>query len=280
MSVPAPSVNNTTNYLVPAGGQTHAIQFTGQFSSVPYYIDWRQFKIDQFPFQPQGVFIDNTAGTTALVITIKPLGWRVVCPAGQQLEAQFPAPNGQTASITGDPANTAIVCFVDFPVLPSAATTQIVGTVNTVITGIGSTVMNANDNPLAAGNTLPYRTQEYVPTAEPHTGAITGAATTYTLTPTTAQQNLRRFRAYLTGDAAMAAAGENTITVTLNGATIFSRKFYLPNAAPAAPQPGITLAEIDADTFGLPAAAGNLVVTLATALSVGQVDIESYFTPQ
>lgn len=280
MSVPAPSVNNTTNYLVPAGGTTHAIQFTGNFSSLPYFIDWRQFKVDQFPFQPQGVFIDNTAGTTPLVITIQPLGWRVVCPAGQQLEAQFPAPNGQTATITGDPANVATVCFVDFPVLPSAATTQVTGTVSTLITGIGTTVMNANDNPMAAGNTLPYRTQEFVPLAEPHAGSIAPAATTYTLTPTTAQQNLRRLRIYLTGDAAMAAAGENTITVTLNGVTIFSRKFYLSNAAPAAPTPGITLAEIDADTYGLPAAAGNLVVTLATTLSVGQVDIESYFTPQ
>ncbi len=111
-----PSQFTTTNFLVPAGGTTHAVGFSGGFSSVPYPIDWRQFKIDAFPFQPQGVYIDNTAGTVPCTITILPINWKVVCAAGALLAQSFPAPNGQTATITGDPANNVNVIFVDYPV--------------------------------------------------------------------------------------------------------------------------------------------------------------------
>lgn len=118
MSINAPIQQSTTNFLVPAGGTTHAVQISGVFSATPYFVDWRQWKVDAFPFQPQGCYIDNTAGTSDLTLTIQPLGWRVVVPAGSQRAASFPAPNGQTATITGDPANSATVVFVDFPVFP------------------------------------------------------------------------------------------------------------------------------------------------------------------
>lgn len=266
------NINTTSNYLVPSGGTTHAVDVEGTWTANPQLLDWRNFKVDAFPFRPQGVFIDNTQGTGDLTIVVYPIGWAVVCPAGQSVEKQFPAPANMTMQVTGN--GFARLVFVDFPVLPSAELSA--ATINAnIVSPLPLPTLPAN---LPGG--VPYRTQEYVPAAEPHTGSITGAAVTYTLTPTMANQNLRRLRVYLTGDAAMAAAGENTITVSLNAVVIFSRKFYLPNAAPAAPAPGVTLGEIDADTFGLPAAAGNLVVTLATALSVGQVDIESYFTPQ
>lgn len=271
----------TTNYMVPSNGQTHAVGYQGTFSASPLLVDWRQFAIDNENFQPQGVFIDNTAGTVALVITVLPINYKVTCPAGLALQAQFPAPNGQTCTITGDPANNASVIFVDFPVLPSGSTTSVLNTVNVNLSSVSAGVRVPTDpNPLAAGNTLPYRDQEYVPQTESHQLAITGAATTVNVVPTLANQNLRKLYIFLTGDAAMAAAGENTLTVTLNAVTIFSRKFYLPNAAPATPMAGVTLCELDGDLIGFPAAAGNITVTLATALSVGQLDINAYFTPQ
>jgi hypothetical protein len=108
---------STVNFLVPAGGTTHAVTFNGTFSSVAQYIDWKQFTVDNFPFTPQGVFINNNAGTVPLVITINPIGWVITCPAGESLQTSFPAPNGQTCTITGDPVNPANVIFVDFPVL-------------------------------------------------------------------------------------------------------------------------------------------------------------------
>lgn len=271
----------TSNYMVPSNGQTHAVVLQGQFSNVPYLMDWRQFAIDNEKIQPQGAFIDNTAGTVPLVITVLPINYPVVCPAGMTLQAQFPAPNGQTMQITGDPANTATIIFVDFPVLPSSTQAQVTNTVNTNIESVNpAVVIRVDPNPMAAGNTLPYRDQEYVPVAEYHALAITGAALTANVVPAIPNQNLRKLRVYVTGDAAMAAAGLNTLTVTLNGAQIFTRKFYLPAAAPATPGLGFTLCDLDADNIGLAAAAGNLTVTIATALSVGQLDVDSYFTPQ
>jgi hypothetical protein len=107
----------TTNFLVPAGGTTHAVGFQGGFTAQPYAIDWRQFKIDAFPFQPQGVYIDNIDGAAAVTITILPINYRIVCAAGVSIARSFPAPNGQTCMITGDPASsTTSVIFVDYPV--------------------------------------------------------------------------------------------------------------------------------------------------------------------
>lgn len=108
---------NTTNFLVPAGGTTHAVGFQGGFTAQPFYIDWRQFTVDAFPFQPQGVYVDNIDGATAVTITVQPIGYRLVVPAGTSAARSFPAPNGQTCTIQGDPAaTTTSVLFVDYPV--------------------------------------------------------------------------------------------------------------------------------------------------------------------
>lgn len=276
MSVTASNapVFNTTNYMVPANGTTHCVQIQGTVTAAPSLLDWRQFTVDNFPFQPQGVYIDNTAGTATLSITVVPLGWTINCPAGQQLATSFPAPNGETMTVVGN--GQVSMAFVDFPVLPSQALASIAGTVNVNIASPNP--LPVLPPPLTGG--VPYRDQEYVPAAEYHAASITGATTTVSIVPTLPSQNLRKLSIYLTGDAAMAAAGENTLTVQLNGNTIFLRKFYLPNAAPAAPIPGYTLCELNADMIGLAAAAGNLTVTLATALSVGELDINAYLTPQ
>ena len=271
----------TSNYMVPSNGQTHAIVLQGQFSAAPYLMDWRQFAIDNEKIQPQGAFIDNSAGTTPLTITVLPINYPVICPAGMTLQAQFPAPNGQTMQITGDPNNTATIIFVDFPVLPSSTQAQVTNTVNTNIESVDpGAIFHTDPNPLAAGNTLPYRTQEYVPVAEYRALSITGAAVSANVVPAIPNQNLRKLRVYITGDASTAAAGLNTLTVTLNGVQVFTRKFYLPNAAPAAPLTGALLCELDADGLGLLAGAGNLTVAIGTALATGQIDVDSYFTPQ
>lgn len=271
----------TTNYMVPSNGQTHAIVFQGQFSSAPLLIDWRQYAIDNELFQPQGVFIDNSAGTTPLVITILPIGYKVTCPAGLQVQAQFPAPNGQTATITGDPANSATVTFVDFPVLPSGTTAAITNTVNVNLQSVsGGVRVPVDPNPLAAGNTLPYRDQEYVPQAEFHYLSLSGATTTVNVTPTTANQNLRKLKISASGDATLAAAGEITLTATLNGSVIFTRTVYLTATTPAGSPMIEVLCDENFDMIGLPAAAGNLTVSITTALATGKIDINAYFTPQ
>jgi hypothetical protein len=271
----------TTNYLVPSNGQTHAIVYSGQFSATPFFIDWRQFAIDVEKFQPQGVFIDNTEGTVPLVINIQPINYNVTCPAGQVIQAQFPAPNGQTCTVVGDPANTASVTFVDFPVLPSATQAQIVNTVNVAVKSFDpAAVVHTDPNPLAAGNTLPYRAQEYVSVAEPHYLTISGATTSVNVVPTVPSQNLRKLQISLTPNATLAAAGLNTVTATLNGVIVFKAQFYLPAAITANPLGNLTLCDLDASALGLAAGAGNLTVAVTTALATGAIDVNAYFTPQ
>jgi hypothetical protein len=124
-----PSFTELHNYLVPAGGACHGVTFQGLFSSTALLVDWRQFSIDNFPFQPQGAFIDNSQGTSPIIITILPLNYSVSMPAGISGQVQFPAPNGQTCTITGN--GQATIVFADFPVMPEKGSTAISGTVTT-----------------------------------------------------------------------------------------------------------------------------------------------------
>lgn len=279
MSV-AQSFFRTTNYLVPSNGQTHAVVFKGQFSATPFLVDWRQFAIDNEKFQPQGAFVDNTAGTVPLVVTIQPINYSFSVPAGLTAQVQFPAPNGQTCTITGDPNNSASVVFVDFPVLPSGLSATITNTPNVNLASIGSVVMNANDNPMAAGNTLPYRVQDYVPTANYQSGSIFGTNVSTTLTPSAANQNLRKLDISVSGSAYNSGSSDILVTVTANGANCYARTITLPAAAPASPAPAFSVCSLSFDAIGIPMGAGNLVVTISHALTAGNMDVNAYFTPQ
>lgn len=275
-----PQEYKTSNYMVPSNGQTHAVLYSGNFAATPFNIDWRQYTLDNALFQPQGVFINNTAGTVPLVITILPINYVITCPAGQVMQAQFPAPNGQGATITGDPNNVVQVIFVDFPVLPSQTQATILGTVNAQITGVsGGVVMRVDPNPLAAGNTLPYRVQEYVEPVSYSSFTIAAGATTANVAGP-ANYNLRKLRVTVSGDAALAVAGQDVLTITLNGITIFTDTFYFPAAAAA----GIAryeLCNLDFD-FVAPGvgAAGTLVATWGTALATGKTTVNAYFGAQ
>src|SRR5690606_35841470 len=107
----------TRNFLVPADGRTNSISTSFVASPNPYIINWDQFSVDHFKFYPQGCFIDNSAGTDELVITITPNNFKIVVGAGQYKTVQYPAPSqNQGASITGDGAVT--IHWVDFPTFP------------------------------------------------------------------------------------------------------------------------------------------------------------------
>lgn len=272
---------STTNYMVPSNGQTHCVAYKGTASATPFLIDWRQFALDAQSFQPQGVFIDNTQGTVPLVLTVNPIGYVITVPAGGSTERQFPAPNGQTMTVTGDPANPVALYFVDFPVLPSGLSASISNTVSTQITGVSNGVVFETDSPaLAAGNSVPYRTQEYTAPGDYKAVTITGAAVTGVLTPTLANENLRKLLLSITGNASLAAAGLLTITATANGVQFFKKAIYLPVAAPVAPAPLALDETINFEVVGIPLAASNITITLSAALATGQLDANAYFTAQ
>jgi hypothetical protein len=134
MDLNGTQVQSTTNYLVPSSGGTHCVPITATFTAVPNVLDWRQFSESSFPFMPQGVFIDNTLNVNPVTISILPIGWNVVCPAGAQLQTPFPAPAAQTAQVTSSGGGgIATLMFVDFPVLPFQTSPTISGTGVTIL---------------------------------------------------------------------------------------------------------------------------------------------------
>lgn len=156
-------VQGTTNYLVPSSGGTHCVPVVGQWGAQPQVLDWRQFSESAFPFIPQGVFIDNTQNANPLTITILPLGWNVVCPAGAQLMTPFPAPLAQTAQVTSSGGGgLASMMFVDFPVLPFLTSAAAAGGTGVTILGQPVTVLPANVASATALSTQPVSNVQLV----------------------------------------------------------------------------------------------------------------------
>jgi hypothetical protein len=265
-------VQETTNYLVPSSGGTHAVQIEGTLSATPVYVDWNNFSQADFPFQPQGVFIDNTDGTGEVTIGIcasvgGPSLWNVYCPAGSQVQSQFPAPNGQVAMITGD--GEANLIFVDFPVLPNAGAVSITGG-SVGISGQPIDVLPAVNN---AGS--PYQVQEIPPLASAPQYA-SGSSGTLTLTPMTTGQYLRKLVLSISANATLASAGVTTVTVSANGTQIFKQSVYVP--ASALDNAG-SLWEVNLDftEVGIAMGTGTLTAVLGTALTAGVLEANGFF---
>jgi hypothetical protein len=259
------SLFSTTNYMVPAGGTTHAVQVQGEFSNVPYVIDWRQYKIDNFPFQPQGVFIDNTNGTTPLNIVVGPLGWKVSCPAGEQIQTQFPAPNGQTCSITGDQNNTAQVIFVDFPVLPSgqgASNAQPVTGDVTVDNTAGNPVPVAIISGGGGGSTPAAFLRTENTNTDSRYGQLGGAVPA-------GFTKLRKFSINFSADISVVTAANLLIELSDDAAlltqTVFSASVYIGNVSAPVPFGGTTI-DFDFGDAGYTFPSGNYFFTLHNEL--------------
>lgn len=260
------TTGNTRNYLVPAGGDTHSVTLKGVFSGTPYFQDWRNFSIDNFPFTPQGVFVDNTAGTSSLTITINPIGYNVVCPAGVSGQFQFPAPAGMSCSITGN--GQATLVFVDFPVLPNA------GLVDAIIAGVSAGV-SIDTVPSVNSAGSPYQVAITNQAGLAYYASIAAGSTTATITPSVQNLNLRKLILSISENATLAAAGTDLITITANGVIVFKQSPYIA----AAIQGGIGGwdAEIDFSDFNVGMGAGDLSITLATALATGLLECNAYF---
>lgn len=270
----------TTNYLIPSSGGTQAVPVIGIFSAQPEVIDWRQYANDiDGPFSPQGVYIDNTAGTGTLTVNVYAGGnasalgtpfWTVTCVAGARTTENFPAPEGQIVSITGN--GQATVIFVNYPVLPEANSVTVQG--GTV--GISGQPIATTPAVNAAG--APYQVQEIpVTSAVQFNNAITGGTTSSgNIAPGAANQYLRKLTLRLTGNVSLAAAGLNAITATLNGTQIWKGSVYIPAAAPNVAEYWREELDFTSGSIGLNYGAGGLVVTVGTALATGSLEINAY----
>lgn len=262
-------ITNVTNYLVPAAGTSHAVKVSGDFTATPYTIQWRQFSIDNFPFQPQGVFIDNTQGSGPLTITIVPMDYNVVCPAGASIQAQFPAPNGQNAVITGD--GTASCIFVDFPVLPTGTEVTLKGTPNVTISGATNQASPVYVAVPINSDGSPYSVSVVKPpamAANVHLASATSASV-----PVPGQGNLVGASLYISANATLAAAGQTPVSVVCNGTTVFTANVYFP----AAPSANGSFIPIDLHGVQFPGGVGTLVLNIGTALNAGSIDLNAYF---
>ncbi|MGH9436409.1 MAG: hypothetical protein ACRD22_00590 [Terriglobia bacterium] len=270
------STQETVNYLVPSSGRTHAVPVYGVFGAVAYQIDWSQFKNDNFPFQPQGVFIDNSQGSGVLTVEILsnglngPVFWQVQCAAGAFKSANFPAPNGQASSITGE--GQATVVFVDFPVLPDAGAVVVTGG----SVGISGQPISTSPAVNAAGT--PYQVQGIpaLATAVFNNSITSAVLTSGNIAPGAANQYLRKLSLRLTGNVSLAGAGLEVITATLNGVQIWKGSVYIPAASANVAEYWKEELDFASDGIGLNFGAGDLVVTVGTALATGSLEINVY----
>src|SRR5580658_4144487 len=174
MDLSGTQVQSTTNYLVPSSGSTHCVPVSGNWGAQPAILDWRQFSESSFPFQPQGVFIDNTQNANPLTIAIEPLGWNINCPAGAQLMTPFPAPATQTAQVTSSGGGGfATIMFVDFPVLPFLSSGIGAGGMTVTIAGQPITTLPASTATAVSQGAQPVSNVELV--TEPGEWTLTSA---------------------------------------------------------------------------------------------------------
>jgi hypothetical protein len=102
-------------------------------------------------------------------------------------------------------------------------------------------------------------------------------ATTNTIGTPPAFSKLKKLLLSLTESAIAAADGEITVTVALNGATVFVDKVYVTTTAGTAM--GVAYSKsIDFDTLAFSTgSAGTLTVDLSAALTGGSLVVNSYF---
>lgn len=250
-----PLATPTQNYLMPSNGVTHAVSFQDTLSATNTEYDFRSLKLDQYPFTPQGAFIDNSANATAAVLVINPIGYRVVVPAGFSAAVNFPAPKNLVIEATG--GGEVPITFVDFPVLPqmfSASGGAMPVTIPAVPSGANGYSIIQQPAPLfvANGNT-----------ALTNSGAI-GAPP--------ANANLRKLILEITANATLAAAGELGLIFNLNGNLIYETSVYI-GAGFAGWSKVIDFDSIAPNVGG----AGTLSVTFSGGLTAGHLVANAYY---
>lgn len=106
-------------------------------------------------------------------------------------------------------------------------------------------------------------------------GSASASGSTIIGTPP-AGSNLRKLVLSIPDDATLAAAGDNQISVQLDGVTIFSDSVYVPAAA-LANAGQLYRVDIPFTDIAFNAAAGDLAVTIETALATSHLWVNAYF---
>lgn len=261
------------NYLVPASGRVHGTKYTNDFGSVTSedVINWGTYKINNFPFIPQGAFINNTEGTADLTIIIEEIDYKILVPAGIAKQAQFPAIEKSTFTISGQ--GKVSIFFVDFPVLPDSGLVNIGNQVSVNLAGFSFSgslpVLPAVNN-----QGIPYQTTRVRPSGEFHQSTITGSATSATITPS-ASFYLQRLKIYIPDDVTVSTSGEIIFDIKVGSATIETVGVYITtNISGRDPH----FLDLDLRGIKIGNAGDSIKVTISGAINAGTIFINSQFT--
>jgi hypothetical protein len=128
--------------------------------------------------------------------------------------------------------------------------------------------------PVSSGNALPVNAIPSAMTAI--SGSATASGSTTIGTPP-ANSNLRKLILAIPANATQSTAGNNAITIALNGVTIFSESPYIP-ATSLTNSGDLYYREIDFSTIAAnTGASGTLTASLANALTAGELQVNAYF---
>lgn len=261
------------NYLVPASGRVHGAKYSNNFGSVTSedVINWGTYKINNFPFIPQGAFINNTEGTDDLTIIIEEIDYKILVPAGIAKQAQFPAIEKSTFTISAQ--GKVSIFFVDFPVLPDSGLVNIGNQVSVNLSGFSFSgslpVLPAVNN---AG--IPYQITNIRTQGESKQATITGSNLSASIVPASGNY-INKITVDFLDNSTITLAGVETVIIKSGTLVIYSGAVYLGTASGASNRQKI---EINLDDIKLGAAGDTISVTIGTALATGSAYINAYFS--
>ncbi len=230
--------------------------------------------------------IAPAAGTTGMV-RIDMLNFPLIPEAfavssGTDVTNPLTAPANVQIVINGNPVSVTNPFFAEISVSGAA-----VSTTNPLPVEIASGLGEVDTSPLfvelsngavPVGTDInPLYTEQVSSLLEFFSGSLTGTGGSV-VGPATEPNALRRLRLTISGDAAIAAAGEQTITISYDGTTVFEDTIYML-AAGADNVPSWYVADIDFGSLGLHSttASADLTLTLGTALSAGVAILSGWF---
>lgn len=224
--------------------------------------------------QVQGMFVDNSANSGTVVISIS-TGMDLLIPGySQGFFPVFVAPNAPVFSFTG--SGTVTVTLTNFA-MPAAVWGTL--SLGNVFTGspllVRDAALEATINSLTAAlNATPLALSSgdvWVPKRVGSLSyyAIVTAATTYNLIVGSPSAFVTGAYAYLTPNATLAAAGNVVVTLGAFSGTILARTMYVPAVAANA---SIPIFEVD-DLSYQPQPADTITLTLSAAFATGGVEV-------
>lgn len=235
---------------------------------------------------PPTFSIVPAAGTTGMV-RIDMLNFPLIPEAfavssGTDVTNPLTAPANVQIIVSGEPVSVSNPFFAELSVGGAAVGPNNPLTVQLGADGAGESssypiYAQLLNGAAAVSGTSPLPTEEVSSALEFFSGSLTGTGGSV-VGPSTEPNALRRLRLTISGDAAIATAGEQTITISYDGTTVFEDTIYML-AAGADNVPSWYVADIDFGSLGLHSttASADLTLTLGTALSAGVAILSGWF---